>query len=88
MLPGFGAGDLSTVMFGIEFRNLGLRLPVLKAAYLYNVSDKKSTPLTDPYTDASQPVFDANGKKKEVSRGRVAMSAPRNFRWAVADAKK
>jgi tricorn protease len=30
--------------------------------YLYNVAEKTSTPLTDPYTDAMQPVFDANGK--------------------------
>ena len=30
--------------------------------YLYSVSEKKSYPLTDPYTDASQPVFDPNGK--------------------------
>jgi tricorn protease len=30
--------------------------------YLYSVADKTSTPLTDPYTDAMQPVFDANGK--------------------------
>jgi tricorn protease len=30
--------------------------------YLYSLADKKSTPLTDPYTDASQPVFDPNGK--------------------------
>jgi tricorn protease len=30
--------------------------------YLYSTAEKKSTPLTDPYTDAGQPVFDANGK--------------------------
>ena len=30
--------------------------------YLYNIAEKKSYPLTDPYTDASQPVFDPNGK--------------------------
>ena len=29
----------------------------------------------------SQQVFDANGKRKESSTGRVAMSAPRLFRW-------
>lgn len=29
----------------------------------------------------SQQVFDANGKRKELSTGRVAMSAPRLFRW-------
>jgi outer membrane lipoprotein carrier protein len=29
----------------------------------------------------TQQVFDANGKKKETSSGRVAMSAPRHFRW-------
>ena len=29
----------------------------------------------------SQQVFDANGKRKEQSTGRVAMSAPRLFRW-------
>src|SRR5688500_3710725 len=29
----------------------------------------------------SQEVFDANGKRKESSNGRVAMSAPRLFRW-------
>jgi outer membrane lipoprotein carrier protein len=29
-------------------------------------------------------VFDANGKKKESSTGRVAMSAPRHFRWEYA----
>ena len=29
----------------------------------------------------TQQVFDANGKKKEASSGRVAMSAPRYFRW-------
>jgi outer membrane lipoprotein carrier protein len=29
----------------------------------------------------SQQVFDANGKRKESSNGRVAMSAPRLFRW-------
>ncbi|MUV14875.1 outer membrane lipoprotein chaperone LolA [Noviluteimonas gilva] len=32
----------------------------------------------------TQQVFDANGKKKEASSGRVAMSAPRNFRWEYA----
>ncbi|KGQ19043.1 Membrane lipoprotein [Lysobacter dokdonensis DS-58] len=32
----------------------------------------------------TQQVFDANGKKKESSSGRVAMSAPRNFRWEYA----
>ena len=31
-----------------------------------------------------QQVFDANGKKKETSSGRVAMSAPRQFRWEYA----
>ncbi|HEY6138611.1 MAG TPA: PDZ domain-containing protein [Thermoanaerobaculia bacterium] len=30
--------------------------------FLYNVAEKTSTPLTDPYTDAMQPVFDPNGK--------------------------
>src|ERR1043166_7648564 len=30
--------------------------------YLYSIGEKKSYALTDPYTDASQPVFDANGK--------------------------
>ena len=30
--------------------------------YLYSIGEKKSNPLTDPYTDASQPVFDPNGK--------------------------
>lgn len=29
---------------------------------LYSIGEKKSYPLTDPYTDASQPVFDPNGK--------------------------
>jgi outer membrane lipoprotein carrier protein len=29
----------------------------------------------------SQEVFDANGKRKETSSGRVALSAPRLFRW-------
>ena len=29
----------------------------------------------------TQQVFDANGKKKETSSGRVAMSAPKHFRW-------
>lgn len=29
----------------------------------------------------SQQVFDTNGKRKESSTGRVAMSAPRMFRW-------
>ena len=29
----------------------------------------------------SQTVFDASGKQKEASSGRVAMSAPRLFRW-------
>ena len=29
----------------------------------------------------TQQVFDANGKRKESSTGRVAMSAPRLFRW-------
>lgn len=29
----------------------------------------------------SQQVFDANGKHKETSTGRVALSAPRLFRW-------
>ena len=29
----------------------------------------------------TQQVFDANGKQKESSSGRVAMSAPRLFRW-------
>lgn len=29
----------------------------------------------------SQQVFDTNGKRKESSTGRVAMSAPRLFRW-------
>ena len=29
----------------------------------------------------SQQVFDANGKRKESSSGRVALSAPRLFRW-------
>lgn len=29
----------------------------------------------------SQQVFDANGKRKESSNGRVALSAPRLFRW-------
>lgn len=29
----------------------------------------------------SQQVFDANGKRKESSTGRVALSAPRLFRW-------
>ena len=29
----------------------------------------------------SQQVFDANGKRKEASSGRVALSAPRLFRW-------
>lgn len=29
----------------------------------------------------TQQVFDANGKRKESSSGRVAMSAPRLFRW-------
>lgn len=29
----------------------------------------------------SQQVFDANGKLKESSSGRVALSAPRQFRW-------
>ena len=32
----------------------------------------------------TQQVFDANGKKKESSTGRVAMSAPRHFRWEYA----
>ena len=32
----------------------------------------------------TQQVFDANGKKKESSSGRVAMSAPRLFRWEYA----
>ena len=32
----------------------------------------------------SQQVFDANGKRKESSTGRVAMSAPRHFRWEYA----
>ena len=32
----------------------------------------------------TQQVFDANGKKKETSSGRVAMSAPRLFRWEYA----
>jgi outer membrane lipoprotein carrier protein len=32
----------------------------------------------------TQQVFDANGKKKEASSGRVAMSAPRHFRWEYA----
>ena len=32
----------------------------------------------------TQQVFDANGKKKESSSGRVAMSAPRYFRWEYA----
>jgi len=32
----------------------------------------------------TQQVFDANGKKKETSTGRVAMSAPRLFRWEYA----
>lgn len=45
----------------------------------------------------SQKVFDANGKLKEATTGRVAMSAPRLFRWEykrphpqliVADGKK
>ena len=45
----------------------------------------------------SQKVFDANGKQKEATTGRVAMSAPRLFRWEykqphpqliVADGKK
>ena len=30
--------------------------------YLYSIGEKKSYPLTDPYTDAGQPVFDPNGK--------------------------
>ncbi|HEX3070628.1 MAG TPA: DPP IV N-terminal domain-containing protein, partial [Thermoanaerobaculia bacterium] len=30
--------------------------------YLYSTGEKKSYPLTDPYTDAGQPVFDPNGK--------------------------
>ncbi len=29
----------------------------------------------------TQQVFDANGKRKETSSGRVALSAPRLFRW-------
>ena len=29
----------------------------------------------------SQQVYDANGKRKEASSGRVALSAPRLFRW-------
>ncbi len=45
----------------------------------------------------SQQVFDSKGKRKEASTGRVAMSAPRLFRWEylkphpqliVADGKK
>lgn len=45
----------------------------------------------------SQQVFDANGKVKETTSGRVALSAPRQFRWEytkpyhqliVADGKK
>jgi outer membrane lipoprotein carrier protein len=32
----------------------------------------------------SQQVFDANGKLKETSNGRVALSAPRLFRWEYA----
>ena len=32
----------------------------------------------------TQQVFDANGKRKETSSGRVAMSAPRHFRWEYA----
>ena len=32
----------------------------------------------------TQQVFDANGKKKEASSGRVAMSAPKHFRWEYA----
>ena len=32
----------------------------------------------------TQQVFDANGRKKETSNGRVAMSAPRYFRWEYA----
>jgi len=32
----------------------------------------------------SQQVFDANGKRKESSSGRVALSAPRLFRWEYA----
>jgi outer membrane lipoprotein carrier protein len=32
----------------------------------------------------TQQVFGANGKKKETSSGRVAMSAPRLFRWEYA----
>lgn len=45
----------------------------------------------------TQQVFDANGKRKESSSGRVALSAPRLFRWEyvkpypqliVADGKK
>ena len=32
----------------------------------------------------SQQVFDAKGKRKETSSGRVALSAPRLFRWEYA----
>jgi outer membrane lipoprotein carrier protein len=32
----------------------------------------------------TQQVYDANGRKKESSTGRVAMSAPRHFRWEYA----
>jgi tricorn protease len=34
----------------------------LNRIWLYSLAEKKSTPLTDPYTDAMQPVFDPNGK--------------------------
>jgi tricorn protease len=30
--------------------------------WLYSLADKKSTAVTDPYTDATQPLFDPNGK--------------------------
>ena len=39
------------------------------------------TPLDGRYT---QQVFDAKGKLKESSSGRVALSAPRQFRWEYA----
>jgi tricorn protease len=34
----------------------------LNRVFLYSLAEKKSYPVTDPYTDATQPVFDASGK--------------------------
>jgi len=66
----------------------GFGLAVLLAAHAHAGGREDLTKFTQGLKGLdgqfSQTVFDANGRKKEASTGRVAMSAPRYFRWEYA----